>query len=538
MSAKAIDGRKTVAKAIKADIYSELRDQLTKPINKNSTKTWAGNFITELLESARKDPNGPIGQLIAKQIMSQDIIEKLDSETDKYLARDIDFLEYRLLKTLYDEQRNVFLDTDRKKIVLGSRRIGKTELAARLLLKDAVQPGHKALFISLKLENAKRQCYPLVLDLATSLGLSITHESKLDGEITFANGSEILFKGNKDKGEADKFQGYKFSCIVIDECQSQRNLRYLLDDILGPTLMDYEDSRLVLIGTPPRIAKTYVEDIWKNYKGWKKYSWNMAKNPYLHNVEAEIQRICEEKGLTEDAPFIQREYFGQFVYDVEAMVMKGYKTCKGIPDSFIPTNVAIGVDYGGTDFNAMISLAYNVQTKQAYVISECKFNKGTASEIVEMCKKSYEYAVKFCKDRNPDMDMTKIGLYCDTSNLPLTFELGTRYNLPVYNCYKYDKTFALQQLADWCRAGKVLITENSTLADEFERTVYKRDEQDNILPEIDDDIFHPDALDALLYASRQYAFDCGEDGGGESSDKKNKEEAHKDTLPEWMREMD
>ena len=37
--------------------------------------------------------------------------------------------------------------------------------------------------------------------------------------------------------------------------------------------------------------------------------------------------------------------------------------------------------------------------------------------------------------------------------------------------------------------------------------MYKRDENDNILSEIDDDLFHPDALDALLYASRQFAFD-------------------------------
>lgn len=94
--------------------------------------------------------------------------------------------------------------------------------------------------------------------------------------------------------------------------------------------------------------------------------------------------------------------------------------------------------------------------------------------------------------------------------------------------------FAIQQLSDWCRTGRIQIPEKQTLEDEFERTVYKRDEQDNILPEIDDDLFHPDALDALLYASRQYAYDCGEDIGGESSDKKEKEDSRAQTLPNWI----
>ena len=97
--------------------------------------------------------------------------------------------------------------------------------------------------------------------------------------------------------------------------------------------------------------------------------------------------------------------------------------------------------------------------------------------------------------------------------------------------------FAIQQLSDWCRTGRIQIPEKQALEDEFERTVYKRDEQDNILPEIDDDLFHPDAVDALLYASRQYAYDCGEDSGNESKNKKEAEqqESRNATLPEWMR---
>lgn len=56
-------------------------------------------------------------------------------------------------------------------------------------------------------------------------------------------------------------------------------------------------------------------------------------------------------------------------------------------------------------------------------------------------------------------------------------------------------------------------------------TVYKRDEStDAVLPEIDDDQYHPDAVFALLYAYRQYLFDIGAEGGGESNRKKEEQE--------------
>lgn len=532
---RAVDGRSAVAKAIKADLYDELRQALTRPIG-NTKKSWTQEFINKMLKEAKSKPNSPIGQLVAKQIMADGIIEKLDAETDKYLARDIDFNEFRLLKTLYAEQRDIFLDNDQKKICIGSRRIGKTEFACRMLLKDCLRPNRKAIFISLKQENAIRQCYEKTLDLAKTLGLQIASESKFDGEIKFSNGSIILFKGNNNRAEADKLLGYGFSLVIIDEVQTQCNLRYLIDTVLRPTMTDYEDSQMILLGTPPRIPKTYCEDIWKNYKGWKRYSWDMSKNPYIHNTEKVIEDICEEKGVTKDAPFIQREYMGKWVYDFEAMVFKGYKTCKGIPDSFVPTDVAIGCDYGFQDFNAIISLAYNRSTKQAYVISESKFNKGTVSELVDVCRKSYEYAKKFCLERNSDFDFSKIAFYCDTNEQTISYEMSTQYKLPIYNCYKYNKKLALEQLAEWCRTGRILINEGSAVQDEFDRTVYKRDEEDNILSEIDDDIFHPDAIDALLYASRQYAYDCGEEIGGESKDKKKKsEESRNATLPKWAR---
>ena len=531
-----------ITREIKGDIFAALRTALTAPASSKSKKSWTEAFIEQMLAEARKEPSGPLGQLVAKQIMQEDILSKLDAETDKALAKDVDFLEYRLMKLLYDKQREVFLDDMiHKKILIGSRRIGKTTLSTRLMVKDCIRPNRHALFIGLKFETAINLAFDETVRVAESVGLVITKKSKNDGNIEFTNGSKITFKGNYTVRDQDtNFQGDHYSLVVIDEVQSQKNVQHLIDDLLRPAMTDYPDSTMLLTGTPPRIKGTYAEKIWKKFKGWKHYSWTMAENPFIinenHTVESIIEDICREKGITPDTPFIKREYFGSWEYDLESMVFKDYQKYKEIPATFIPTDIAIGTDYGFSDYNSIIALAYNRTTSQAYVISERKFNKATVTDIINACKEVFEYCKKFAIERNSNFDFAKLAFYCDTSDQSITYELNTNYKIPAYNCYKYDKKMAIAQLSDWCRTGKIMIPEDGILQDEFERTVYKRDEQDNITSEIDDDLFHPDATDALLYASRQYAYDCGYDSGGQSSDKERKaEEARMSTLPSWAR---
>lgn len=531
-----------ITRAIKGDIYSALRSALVAPSSSKSKKSWTESFIEQMLSEAKKEPSGPLGQLVARQIMQEDILSKLDAETDKALAKDVDFLEYRLMKQLYDRQRDVYLDDMiHKKIIIGSRRIGKTTLATRLMVKDCIRPNRHALFIGLKFETAINLAFDETVRMAESIGLVITKKSKNDGNIEFTNGSKITFKGNYTVRDQDtNFQGDHYSLVIVDEVQSQKNVQHLLDDLIRPAMSDYADSTIVLTGTPPRIKGTYAEKVWKEFKGWKHYSWTMAENPFIinenHTVDSMIEDICREKGITPDAPFIKREYFGSWEYDTESMVFKDFKTYKELPKTFIPTDIAIGTDYGFSDYNSIIALAYNRTTGQAYVINEKKFNKATVTDIIGACKEVYEFCKKFAIERNSNFDFAKLAFYCDTSDQSITYELNTNYKIPAFNCYKYDKKMAIAQLSDWCRTGKIMVLENGALQDEFERTVYKRDEQDNITSEIDDDLFHPDAMDALLYASRQYAYDCGYESGGESTDKERKaEEAKMATLPSWAR---
>lgn len=502
---------KEVNKAVKTDIYNALRKGLVAN-EKNSKKTWSEVFVEKMLNEAKTNPSGPMGQLIARNIIREDILDKLDESTERMLARDIDFNEYRILKTLYREQQEVFNNRFNKKIiVIGSRRIGKSELAARLLVRDALRPNRHALYVNIKFENAIKQCWNNTLDLIHSLGIPTIEENKADGEIELYNGSTIMFKGNNDRAAADRLLGFKYSLAIIDEVQTQCNLQYLLDTVIGPTTADYPDSQIICLGTPPRVPHTYCEHIWRDLDGWSKYSWDMLKNPFLQNIAKLIVDLCKEKGCNQNAPFIQREYFGKWVYDDEARVVKNpllYEASDSVEyikhlienGKFNIDYVYGGVDFGFSDYNAIITIAWDKKRGMGYIIDSFKFNRATVTEIVEKAKISLDRAQSLLIVSKTDPH--NILYFGDNSDRSIIQELRNNYDFPIQCAYKHNKMEALSVLAELLRR-KIYTQKDSPLFDEYEMTVYKRDEAtDAILPELDDDSYHADALMAALYASR------------------------------------
>lgn len=460
---------------------------------------------------------------IRKATESESVLEKLKAENEKHISKEAEFFQFRLQKRLFDKQKDVFNDfISKRKCSMCSRRAGKTEEATDEMLKVAAIPNSPVLYINLTFDNAIKQTYDKVLAEAERVDLKITKKSKSEGYIEFENGSSILFKGNKDKGEADKMQGFHYRLVIIDEAQSQCNMVYLIDTIITPMLTDFSDSVLYLIGTPPRRKYTYFENAFNN-KTWKHFHWTMADNPFIPDVDAEIKRICEEKGLTVESPLIQREYFGKIAYDTEAQIFKGFQVYSGdIPAEFIPDHIYGGNDFGFSDYNGVIELVGNVIDKKAYVVFEKKFNKSTITEIINQTRTGFEEATMFTLKRNKSFDLSNRGIYTDDNEKSIAYEMHTTYGLPAWTAYKYDRDLAIEQLAEWCRLGRIVIPEGGELADEFEQILHPRDEQDNILPGMDDS-YHPDITMALLYAFRQFLFDCGEDLGGESKNKQSGE---------------
>jgi hypothetical protein len=441
-------------------------------------------------------------------MIDEGLIQRLDKDIERQLSQDKDFLEYRIYKQFYDKQREILLDRNiQRKAICTSRRWGKTEAAAGKFVMTALEGAVPMYYIHLNVTNAVNQMWNKVVKYSESIGLTITKEDRTSHEIQWANGSVLRFRGNNTSAEADKLRGDPARLVIIDEAGAQRWLRYLVDDVLSPMFADYGSAgELIIQGTPPKIPKTFFEMIW-NSGAFKKYSGNIFENPYMPDAKKYVDDLCEKRKISKDDPTIQREYYGIMgAYDTEAMIYKTRTFYQELPGHAI-TDIAIGIDYGHKDFNAIIGLAYNRKTSKGYVFYEEKFNKTGAAFICEKAEEAYGKAKELAKSRN--MDISRIVLVADTNEESITFDMATKHHLPARNAYKYNKEYAMEQLAIALRSGEIQINEDGPLNDELGGLIWFRDDEGHIIHEIDD-VFgeHPDAADALLYAFREYRHNC------------------------------
>ena len=155
-----------VNKLIKGDINSYIRNLLLSPKDRHKDPFYQ-EYLQKATTEALKEPNSPIGLQIFRELMQEGVINALDAETEKYLNKDISFFRYRLQERLFTKQKDVFNDnTSRKILEMCSRRAGKTENNADLLLKYACEPNTPVLYLNLTFENAVSQIFQIILDEA------------------------------------------------------------------------------------------------------------------------------------------------------------------------------------------------------------------------------------------------------------------------------------------------------------------------------------------------------------------------------------
>lgn len=487
-------------KRVTPEIQQEIRNSLLGVDKKG--KPYYSRFISNFLKEAENDPNSRAGMMLASSMFSAEILSVLDAEMNKQLSKDIEFSVYRIRQTLYDKQQEVFDNNiDPSILIICTRRAGKTELNARILAKATLTPNTPCLYINRSFDAAISQLGKPLTDLLDQLDIKYTG-SPGGGIITFENGSSIRFGGFNNKGQIDAYRGYKFKYVIIDEIGHLRNPRMLLDECIEPAMLDFgKEARLIYTGTPPRIRASYAYELW--HTPIKKYHWSFMDNPFIPDKEGAIEAVCKKHGLPVEAPFIQREYFGNMeAFDTDAMIFRGYQTYDKLPD-VTWTHAWVGVDWGYEDKAAVVSMVANANTKEMYIVDCWSEEKQAISTI---CQKVVEYVNELKKlrlSREP-------WVICDTNEKGAVYELYQTYKIANAFCaYKYDRDMALDQLAEWCRTGSVRIPNNkeSALKEDMDNAVWERDEETDAITHVISDDYHPNAAMALLYASRQFAFD-------------------------------
>lgn len=487
---------------VQPEIDQAIQDKLFS--KDTSGKTFITSFISKCIDEAKKDPNSRMGVYMADKIFgSGDLITRLDAEVNKAMARDTAFQQYQIRNTLYDRQQEVYDNsTDKFMIVINSRRSGKTELMGRLLAKRVCRPDQHCVYINRSFDAAVRQ---IQKPLETALEAAGLHYSGTinGGKIEFDNGSWILIVGNNNAADVNKLRGEKLALVLCDECGHMRHLRELMNEIIAPATMDYADSQIVMVGTPPRTRNGFVQELWE--KGnVRKYHWTFMENPFIPNKDNVIQEACEMFGVSPESNFIKREYLGDmYAYDTEAIYVKHYTKAEADRNKLY-SHAYVAVDWGYEDKAAVVGMVADKNTKTLYIVKDWSEAKKGIVEISSKVQEIVTYLkTNYKLDREPSV-------ICDTNEKSAAQDLYTTYHISnVMLAYKYDLNYALDQLSDWFTASTVVISPNAKATiEDADNMIWKRDEDtDQIIHELDDDSYHGNAMFAVLYASRQFAYD-------------------------------
>jgi hypothetical protein len=456
--------------------------------------------------------NGWQAQKMADLLFQNNLLEQLDTSLNRDMRENADFMRYRVLMECSDIQQNICLTRKHKIIGMAGRRAGKTQGIRKRAKYRIIAEPRKYLYIGAKMSVALDQMFtPMVRELE-DMGIAIKTIDRTTGNLELSNGSIFSVRSNDNAKTREDLRGGDWDDIAIDECQSQAMLKYLVESICEPMLADRRGT-LSLWGSGPRSAGTYYEKCWLEWPDSSvlRLNWDMSQNPFIEDFEARLAEIRAEKGLLETDSLYQREYLGKIVYDLDALVYrltdKNYYTdedlaewIKGQPAADLAFTG--GLDYGFSDSDAISIILHSQSKPERWLIYEDKASHQGIDECAAKLRRAYDSLMV-----NPLLaNITKAGLYffADSGGggKKISYELATHYSLPVADAYKVDKMASIELMQQEIRAGNFKVKRDGPSDQEAKEVVFERDDNDKIIREIDDNVYHPDQWDANRYAMR------------------------------------
>jgi hypothetical protein len=284
------------------------------------------------------------------------------------------FVGFKLFKWQADVHKGILkngLGTGHIHVCKSKRQVGKTQLIIGELLYFSLNFANTINGCISPTLNQARKIYKDILKGVESSGaIKKKNDSLL--EITFINGSQILFKSAEQK---DSLRGYTYTGLLcIDECA------YINDEvfsIIKPST-DVHRCPILLTSTPKFRVGFFFEFFQKGIMGTKgisSYDFNNYDTSMLlskESLEIYKQMLPKNQFLT--------EYMGEFM-DSDSSVFCGFKECiyKNELEKF--EKLFVGLDWGsgnGNDDTSMVGI--NERGEEVFLIY---FNNKNTTEQIE-----------------------------------------------------------------------------------------------------------------------------------------------------------
>ena len=430
--------------------------------------------------------------------MSPKRARRLLAEAGKRAGRKI---RLRADDALFGPQRDFVQDTARLKAACCSRRAGKSYgIAFGLLRAGFKHPKSTPLYVVMSRSDAKNIIWPPLQHFNDAYNLGLVFREN-DGDVVFPNGSKILLRGAGSRREIDKLRGPAYPAVNIDEAQGfGSDLDYIIDDVAGPAVAQFEDGYIAVTGTPNAACAGAFHDIAnREDSGWSVHGWTWRENTAIPEgrMASWVESVMKRRNWGPEHPTYLREYEGVWIRDAEGLVFEYRPALNLIPrfDERATHDWAyvLGIDLGFNDPSAFVVIAYSRARGEAVVVESYKeagLYPSTAANRIE------RFLSKYPLDR----------IVADTGGLGKGYEQEwvQRFGLPVHAAQKVGKMGYIQLLNGDLASGRLkiagdknrkLIEEVSLLQWDADKLLQGRWEADR---KFDDHL-----SDALLYAWRE-----------------------------------
>ena len=346
--------------------------------------------------------------------------------------------------------------------------------------------------------------------------------------ITFKNKSRIICGGLDDKERVDKILGQEYFGIYLNESQdipystvktlltrlAQKVVIYIdnkksiaqnrLFADLNPTSINHWTYKIFILKSNPESGDAIPFP--DSYAAVQMNPHDNQDNLPPGYIEARLDTL---KGNARN-----RYLLGEFTTDDDVKVFSPPEY--GLYEwpeflawgelNWADVQIVGGLDLGFQDADALCFIAWRNGDPIQWIIYEHKVRRQNIEQLAEGIRRG----IQWCLDNVPCRSR-KIDIYGDTQTVRHGHEgdskksmsqLALDYNLPVRPAYKRAKGMAIEHLQGEINSGSLKIPRNGELYKETEITVWTRNDDGSIVRTIDDSIFHPDMMDAVLYPMR------------------------------------
>lgn len=422
----------------------------------------------------------------------EELLEEAFEERTK--QRDPIYALNKYLNPHFPKQNEFVRDRSRYITAQCSRRAGKSNgLGLRFLHTLETHPGCFCPYIALSRESARNIMWPVLQELCSKLGIACEF-TEYNLTMTHPNGSRLQLFGADMKNFIRRLKGTKSPGAAIDESQDfGSHLQSLIDDVLTPTLADYEDSWLAVVGTPGPVPKGYFYEITAEKRhGYSFHEWTLFENPYLPNARQFVSQLKQKRSWEDDHATLRREWYNQWVLDVQSLLIQWKERLndyQALPPSNY--NYILGIDIGHRDADALALLAWSESSPNIYLIEERLTRQQDISELslqIESMMSRY--------------DISKIVIDEGGLGKKCAEEIRRRKYIPVQAADKVRKMENVAFLNDWLRLGKFKAKKESRFVkDSYEVQIdWDKSTPDKIRVK---NSFHSDIIDAVLYAFKE-----------------------------------